>query len=67
MEKHGMYLNMIKHASHFFHLVNLNDVDGTGAWDCKNIMGICSLHFYNLDIPQRYHLVKIEKPHIFLQ
>jgi hypothetical protein len=40
-----MNLNMIKHASHFFHLVNLNDVDGTGTWDCKNIIGICFLHF----------------------
>lgn len=40
-----MYLNMIKHVSHFLHLVNLNDVDGSGTWDCKNIMGIYSLHF----------------------
>jgi hypothetical protein len=40
-----MYLNMIKHVFHFFHLVNLNDVDGSGTRDCKNIMGICSLHF----------------------
>jgi hypothetical protein len=23
------------------------------------------LTFYNLDIPQRYHLVKFERPHIF--
>jgi hypothetical protein len=23
--------------------------------------------FYNLDIPQRYHLVEIERPDIFLQ
>ncbi len=45
MEEHVMYFNMIKHVSHFFHLVNFNDVDGGGTWDCKNIMGICSLHF----------------------
>jgi hypothetical protein len=45
MEEHVMYLNMIKHVSHFFHLVNLNYVYGSGAWDCKTIMGIFSLHF----------------------
>jgi hypothetical protein len=60
MEEHVMYLNMIKHVSHFFHLVNLNDVDGEWSMGLPKHHGNLFLTFYSLDIPQRYHLVKLK-------
>ncbi len=44
-EKHSAYPNARRQVSHFFHLVNPRDVNRSATWDCKNIMGTCSLHF----------------------
>jgi hypothetical protein len=39
MEEHVTYPNARRQVSWFFHLVELEDVDRSAMWDCKNIVG----------------------------
>jgi hypothetical protein len=38
--------NAKRQVSRFFHLVKPKDVGKSAMWDCKNILGTRSLHFF---------------------
>jgi hypothetical protein len=48
MEGHVAYPNAKRQVSRFFHLVKPKDVGKSAMWDCKNILGTQSLHFFAL-------------------